>query len=136
MRTYADRLIGRAYADLIFQVLETNAKPMRCKEISKEISEHSDFPKLSPQYVRMQMNYMLHRGEIVRIEEHTPYSKRKTVYFDLPPVVEEVKDEDEWDWEMSVSSKEVETTDALIEGIVGGHKAFAISEDGKMTKLF
>ncbi len=134
MRTWADRLISKVYADLIFQVLEVNAKPMRCKEISQEISEHSDFPKLSPQYVRMQMNYMLHRGEIVRIEEHTPYSKRKTVYFAIPSAV--AKEEEEWDWEMPVSSKEVETTDALIEGIVGGHKAFAISEGGKITKLF
>jgi hypothetical protein len=129
----ADRLIGRAYADLIFQVLETNAKPMRCKEISKEISEHSDFPKLSPQYVRAQMNYMLHRGEIVRIEEHTPYSKRKTVYFDLPPVVEEVKDEDE---DMEDVKITLDDKSSLIEDIAGGVTAFTIGEDGKMTKIF
>lgn len=72
MRTDADRLISKAYADLIFQVLEVNAKPMRCKEISKEISEHSDFPKLSPQYVRQQMTRMVDKGEIVRIEASTP----------------------------------------------------------------
>lgn len=120
MRTYADRLIGKAYADLIFQVLEVNAKPMRCKEISQEISEHSDFPKLSPQYVRMQMGRMVDRGEIVRLE-HAPHPKRKTIYFTLPAYTE---------------VPEEETEDALIEGIVGGHKAFVITEDGKMTKLF
>ena len=125
MRTWADRLIGKAYADLIFQVLETNAKPMRCKEISQEISEHSDFPKLSPQYVRMQMNYMLRRGEIVRMEERTSYSKRKTIYFALPSVV--AKDEED---------EIEETASSFIEGIVGGYKAFTVSEDGKITKLF
>lgn len=129
MRTYADRLIGRAYADLIFQVLETNAKPMRCKEISKEISEHSDFPKLSPQYVRAQMGRMVGRGEVVRIEEHTPYTKFKTVYFTLPKYA--IKDEDEWDWEMKLEDK-----GSFIEGIVGGVTAFTIGEDGKMTKIF
>lgn len=130
MRTYADRLIGRAYADLIFQVLEVNAKPMRCKEISKEISEHSDFPKLSPQYVRAQMGRMVSRGEIVRLEEHTPYTKFKTIYFTLPRYAEVPEDEDE-DVKITLDDKS-----SLIEGIVGGHKAFVISEDGKMTKLF
>ena len=125
MRTWADQLIGQAYADLILQVLEINAKPMRCKEISKEISEHSDFPKLSPQYVRRQMNYMLRKSAIVRIEERTSYPKRKTVYFALPSVVaKDEKDEIE------------ETTSSFIEGIVGGYKAFTVSEDGKITKLF
>lgn len=121
MRTDADRLISKVYADLIFQVLEINAKPMRCKEISKEISEHSDFPKLSPQYVRQQMTRMVDKGEIVRIEEPVPYSKRKTIYFAIPAYAE---------------VPEVETTADFIEGIVGGYKAFMISEDGKMTKLF
>lgn len=121
MRTDADRLISKAYADLIFQVLEINAKPMRCKEISQEISEHSDFPKLSPQYVRQQMTRMVDKGEIVRIEEHTPYSKHKTIYFAIPIYAE---------------PPEVKTVDDFIEGIIGGYKAFVISEDGKMTKLF
>ena len=128
MRTDADRLIGKVYADLILQVLEVNAKPMRCKEISQEISEHSDFPNVSPQYVRQRMCSMLHFGKVVRIEEHTPYSKRKTVYFAIPSVVEkevaEEKEEDE------------ETASSFIEGILGGHKAFTIGEDGKITKLF
>lgn len=31
---------------------------------------------------------------------------------------------------------EDEVEEAFIEGIVGGYKAFAISEDGKITKLF
>lgn len=126
MRTWADRLISVAYADLILQVLEINAKPMRCKEISFEISEHSDFPELSPQYVRRQMTRMLYGGEIVRIEKHTRYSKFKTIYFAVPSVV--AKDEDE--------EEEEETASAFIEGIAGGHKAFAITEDGKITKLF
>lgn len=137
MRTWADRLISVAYADLILQVLEINAKPMRCKEISEEIALHSDFPQLSPQYVRRQMGDMLYRGEIVRLEEPVPYSKHKTIYFVLPAYaevseVEEAEDEDEveWDWEMKLEDK------PLIEGIAGGHKAFAITEDGKITKLF
>lgn len=121
MRTDADRLIGKAYADLIYQVLEINAKPMRCKEISKEISEHSDFPSLSPQYVRQRMERMLCWGEIVRIEERVPYSKHKTIYFALPSVVEK-EDEDE-------------TASTFIEGIVGGVKTFKITEDGKLTKI-
>ena len=121
MRTYADRLIGRAYADLIYQVLEINAKPMRCREeISKEISEHSDFPPLSPQYVRQRMAGMLYRDEIVRIEEPVPHSKRKTVYFAIPAYAE---------------LPEEETTDALVEGIVGGYNAFTIDEDGKIIKV-
>ena len=135
MRTWADHLISAAYADLILQVLEINAKPMRCKEISKEISEHSDFPELSPQYVRAQMGSMLYRGEIVRLEEPIPCSKHKTIYFVLPAYAEvpeaEEKDKDEWDWEMKLEDKS-----PLIEGIAGGHKAFAITEDGKITKLF
>ena len=126
MRTYADRLISKVYADLIFQVLEINAKPMRCKEISQEISEHSDFPKLSPQYVRAQMGRMVGRGEVIRIEEHTPYSKRKTIYFALPSVVDKEVAEEE----------DEETASSFIEGIVGGHKAFVIGEDDKITKLF
>jgi hypothetical protein len=134
MRTWADRLISVAYADLILQVLEINAKPMRCKEISKEISEHSDFPELSPQYVRRQMGRMVSEGEIVRLEEPVPYSTHKTIYFVLPAYAEvpEAEDEDEveWDWEMKLEDK------PLIEGIAGGHKAFAITEDGKITKLF
>lgn len=130
MRTYADRLIGRAYADLIFQVLEVSTKPMRCKEISKEISEHSDFPKLSPQYVRAQMGRMVSRGEVVRIEEHTPYSKFKTIYFALPKYA--VKDEDE-DEDVKIT---LDDKSSLIEGIVGGVTAFTIGEDGKMTKIF
>lgn len=89
MRTRADRLISKAYADLIYQVLEINAKPMRCKEISKEISEHSDFPKLSPQYVRQQMTNMVDRGEIVRLEEPIPsHYPKKIVYFALPVYAE------------------------------------------------
>lgn len=121
MRTHADRCISKAYADLIYQVLEINAKPMRCKEISKEISEHSDFPTLSPQYVRRQMTRMVDIGEIVRIEEPVPHSKRKTIYFTIPAYAE---------------VPEVETTDAFIEGIVGGVTAFTIDEDGKLTKIF
>ena len=136
MRTYADRLISKAYADLIYQVLEINAKPMRCKEISKEISEHSDFPSLSPQYVRRQMTGMVDIGEIVRIEEPAPYSKRKTIYFAIPaytevPEEEEKEAEDEWLRKITLDDKS-----SFIEGIVGGVKAFRISEDGKMTKLF
>lgn len=130
MRTYADRLIGRAYADLIFQVLEVNAKPMRCKEISQEISLHSDFPKLSPQYVRAQMGRMAGRGEVVRIEEHTPYTKFKTVYFTLPKYA--IKDEDE-DEDVKIT---LDDKSSLIEGIVGSVTAFMIGEDGKMTKIF
>ena len=133
MRSWADRLISVAYADLILQVLEMNAKPMRCKEISHEISEHSDFPELSPQYVRAQMGGMLYRGEIVRLEEPVPYTKHKTIYFVLPAYAEkkEVEDEDEWDWTMKLDDKS-----SFIEGIVGGHKAFTVSEDGKIAKLF
>lgn len=132
MRTDADRLIGRAYADLIFQVLEVSTKPMRCKEISQEISEHSDFPKLSPQYVRAQMGRMVGRGEVVRIEEHTPYTKFKTIYFALPKyaVMDEDEDEDE-DVKITLDDKS-----SLIEGIVGSVTAFMIGEDGKMTKIF
>ena len=95
MRTWADQLISKAYADLIYQVLEINAKPMRCKEISKEISEHSDFPKLSPQYVRQQMTSMVDRGEIVRLEEPVPFHyPKKIVYFALSAYAEvpEVKE--------------------------------------------
>ena len=95
MRTRADRLISKVYADLIYQVLEINAKPMQCKEISKEVSEHSDFPKLSPQYVRRQMVNMVNEGEIVRIEKHIPYSKFKIVYFALPSAVDK---EDKYEW--------------------------------------
>ena len=120
MRTYADRLIGRAYADLIFQVLEVSAKPMRCKEISQEISLHSDFPKLSPQYVRMQMKYMLHRGEIVRIEEPVPYSKRKTIYFALPSITKkEAEDEDE-----EIKCDTVTTVDSFVRSLIDGLNAF------------
>lgn len=119
MRTWADHLISKAYAGLIFQVLEINAKPMRCKEISKEISEHSDFPNLSPQYVRRQMERLLCGGDIVRIEELAPYPKRKIIYFALPSVAEEAEEE---------------MVDAIIEGLVGGVKAFTISEDGKLTR--
>ena len=98
MKTWANQLISKAYADLIYQVLEINAKPMRCKEISKEISEHSDFPKLSPQYVRAQMVRMVGSGEIVRIEEGIPYSKFKIVYFTLPSVAEKMaKAKDEYE---------------------------------------
>ena len=137
MRTWADRLISATYANLILQVLEMNAKPMRCKEISREISEHSDFPELSPQYVRAQMYRMLDVGEIVRLEEPVPYSKHKTIYFTLPAYAEvpEAEDEDEdkveWDWGMTLDEKS-----SLVEGIVGGHKAFTVSEDGEVTKLF
>ena len=131
MRTWADRLISATYANLILQVLEMNAKPMRCKEISREISEHSDFPELSPQYVRAQMYRMLDGGEIVRLEEPVPYSKHKTIYFTLPTYAEEKKVEDEWDWEMKLDDKST-----FIEGILGGHKAFTVSEDGEVTKLF
>lgn len=134
MRTWADRLISVAYADLILQVLEINAKPMRCKEISFEISEHSDFPELSPQYVRAQMGSMLYRGEIVRIEKHTRYSKFKTIYFAVPSVVDkEVAEEEDEDEDVKIT---LDDKSSLIEGIVGEHKAFAISEDGKITKLF
>lgn len=133
MRTWADRLISVAYADLILQVLEINAKPMRCQEISQEISEHSDFPVLSSQYVRAQMYRMLDGGEIVRLEEPTPYSKHKTIYFVLPAHAEvpEAEDEDEWVGEVKLDDKS-----SLIEGIVGGHKAFKVSEDGEVAKLF
>ena len=120
MRTHADHLISKVYADLIFQVLEVNAKPMRCKEISQEISLHSDFPKLSPQYVRMQMNYMLHRGEIVRVEEHTPYSKRKTIYFALPSITKkEAEDEDE-----EIKCDTVTTVDSFVRSLIDGLNAF------------
>lgn len=119
MRTDADRLISKVYADLIYQVLEINAKPMQCKEISKEISEHSDFPKLSPQYVRRQMTKMLGWDEIVRIEKPVPHSKRKTIYFALPSVAE---------------IPEEEATDTLVAGVVGGIKAFVIGKDGKLIK--
>ena len=129
MRTYADRLIGRTDADLIFQVLEVNAKPMRCKEISQEISLHSDFPKLSPQYVRAQMRRMVSKGEVVRIE-HAPHPKRKTIYFTLPRYAEVPEDEDE-DVKITLDDKS-----SLIEGIVGGVTAFTIGEDGKMIKIF
>lgn len=135
MRTWADNLISKAYADLIYQVLEINAKPMRCKEISKEISEHSDFPVLSPQYVRQQMTRMVDIGEIVRIEEPVPCSKRKTIYFAIPAYaeeseVEEKETEDEWLRKVTLDDKS-----SFIEGIVGGVKAFKITEDGKITKV-
>ena len=69
------------------------------------------------------MYSMLHFGKVVRIEEHTPYSKRKTVYFAIPSVTDKevVEEEDE------------ETASSFIEGILGG---FAIGEGGKITKLF
>lgn len=130
MRTYADRLISKAYADLIYQVLEINAKPMRCKEISKEISEHSDFPNLSPQYVRQQMTRMVDIGEIVRIEEPVPCSKRKTIYFAIPAYAEASEEEEEWLRKVTLDDKST-----FIEGIVGGVKAFKITEDGKITKV-
>ena len=120
MRTYADRLIGKVYADLIFQVLEVNAKPMRCKEISQEISLHSDFPKLSPQYVRAQMGRMVSRGEVVRIEEHTPYSKFKTIYFALPSITKkEAEDEDE-----EIKCDTVTTVDSVVRSLIDGLNAF------------
>ena len=120
MRTHADHLISKVYADLIFQVLEVNAKPMRCKEISQEISLHSDFPKLSPQYVRMQMNYMLHRGEIVRIEKPVPYTKRKTIYFALPSITKkEAEDEDE-----EIKCDTVTTVDSFVRSLIDGLNAF------------
>jgi DNA-binding HxlR family transcriptional regulator len=120
-------MINKVYEGFIVTCLSMSDHPMRCKEIAEAISDRSDFPTVTPQFVSRRMMRLLDSGEIVRIEECT-IPKRRTVYFAISG---EDEDEDMEDVKITLDDKS-----SLIEGIVGGHKAFAISEDGKITKLF
>lgn len=81
----SQRMINKVYEGLITTCLSMSDVPMRCKEIAKEISERSDFPQVTPQYVSRRMSHLVVCGEVGR-EEHFYFEggkKRKVAVFGI-----------------------------------------------------
>ena len=80
MLSDSQRMINKVYEGLIVTCLSMSDHPMRCKEIAEAISDRSDFPKVTPQFVSRRMDRLLACGEVGR-EKHEFYGEghRRTV---------------------------------------------------------
>jgi DNA-binding HxlR family transcriptional regulator len=68
MLSDSQRMINKVYEGLIVTCLSMSDHPMRCKEIAETISDRSDFPKVTPQFVSRRMDRLLAYGEVSREE--------------------------------------------------------------------